>query len=560
MFSSQHSSSETLLNGEGATSSAADLRDQLGQLLMAGFEGTEPSPAILDLIENHQLGGVILFSRNIASAEQVYHLTSTLQAKARAAGHRYPLLIAIDQENGMVQRLGEHVTLFPGNMALGASDSPELVTAVARATGRELQALGINMNLAPVLDINNNPANPVIGVRSFGEDPEQVARLGLAAVRGYREAGIISCLKHFPGHGDTATDSHLALPLIPHDLARLERLELVPFAHVLEKAGADSIMTAHIAFPALTGDPQLPATVAPSIITGLLRQRLGFDGVAMSDCLEMEATASTLGIEQATVRALEAGLDLILISHRYDRQLAGLAAMRAALDEGRLSPVRLQQALRRLQQLKARYLSWERLPQPEALRQLKAPEHLELQRRSYERTITLVRNHQGLLPLRLAPEQRLLILIPQKEGASRVEDQRYPAEALIAAIRRYHPHTEARLLRLPLAESERAALRVDIAQSQLVLLVTVNAYLDSAQSEYINWLHREAPCPIVALAVYNPYDLLACPQLTTYLVTYEYTRPAIETASAVLFGAAHPQGRLPVSLPPLHARGEGLSC
>ncbi|WP_084658887.1 beta-N-acetylhexosaminidase [Thermogemmatispora onikobensis] len=544
----------------GAAPSAADLRGQLGQLLMAGFDGSEPSPAILDLIENHQLGGVILFSRNIESAEQVYHLTSALQAKARAAGHRSPLLIAIDQENGMVQRLGEHVTLFPGNMALGASDSPELVTAVARATGRELQALGINMNLAPVLDINNNPANPVIGVRSFGEDPEQVARLALAAVRGYRQAGIISCLKHFPGHGDTATDSHLALPLIPHDLARLERLELVPFSRVLQEEGADCIMTAHIAFPALTADPQLPATVASPIISGLLRQRLGFDGVAMSDCLEMEATAATLGIEQATVRAIEAGLDLILISHRYDRQLAGLAAMRSALDEGRLSPARLHQALTRLRRLKARYLSWERLPRPEGLRLLKQAEHLALQRQSYAQAITLLRNDAGLLPLRLTPEQQLLIVLPQKEGASRVEDQRYPVEALVAAVRSHHPKTVAQLLSLPLSESTRQSLRQAVAQAQLVLLVTVNAYLDHAQSDYINWLVAEAPCPVVALAVYNPYDLLACPQLTTYLLTYEYTRPAIEAAVAVLFGDAHPQGRLPVSLPSLHARGEGLSC
>jgi beta-N-acetylhexosaminidase len=415
------------------------------------------------------------------------------------------------------------------------------------------------MNLAPVLDINNNPANPVIGVRSFGEDPEQVARLGLAAVQGYRRAGLISCLKHFPGHGDTATDSHLALPLIPHDLARLERLELVPFARVLQEEGADCVMTAHIAFPALTGDPGLPATVAPAIITGLLRQRLGFDGLAMSDCLEMEATAATLGIEEATVRALEAGLDLILISHRYDRQLAGLAAMRTALDEGRLSPARLQQALGRLQRLKARYLSWERLPQPEALKLLRNPEHLALQRESYARAITLLRNSLGLLPLRLTGEQRLLLVIPQKTGASRVEDQRYPVEGLIATVQRYHPNTEARLLPLPLPEGERQALREAVGQAQLVLLVTVNAYLDRDQSECLNWLAAEAPCPLVALAVYNPYDLLACPQLSTYLLTYEYTQPAIEAACAVLFGASRPQGRLPVSLPPLHARGEGLS-
>src|SRR6266852_5820809 len=189
------------------------------------------------------------------------------------ARHRAPLLIAIDQENGIVQRLGEATTIFPGNMALGAIGSEEIAYEVAQATGRELKALGINMNLAPVVDVNNNPANPVIGVRSFGEDPHQVARLAAAAVKGYRAAGVISDLKHFPGHGDTAVGSHLALPPISSTLEQLGAIELVPFKSGIE-AGADSVMIAHISFPALTHQEALPATVSPALVRGFSARNL----------------------------------------------------------------------------------------------------------------------------------------------------------------------------------------------------------------------------------------------------------------------------------------------
>src|SRR6266436_9545896 len=233
------------------------LEEQIGQVLMVGFWGHTPSQDIIDLISRYHIGNVILFSRNIGNTRQVLELTQSLQKIAREAGHPYPLLIAIDQENGIVQRLGGAATIYPGNMALGAIGSDEISYEVALAAGRELQALGINMNLAPVVDVNNNPANPVIGVRSFGEDPRLVARLGAAMVRGYRAAGVISCLKHFPGHGDTTIDSHLALATIPYSLERLEALELVPFRRAIE-AGADCVMTAHVFFPALTSENMLP--------------------------------------------------------------------------------------------------------------------------------------------------------------------------------------------------------------------------------------------------------------------------------------------------------------
>src|SRR6266705_5962467 len=280
---------------------------------------------------------------------------------AKTAGHPAPLLIAIDQENGIVQRLGQGTTLFPGNMALGAIGSEQLAYDVAQATGRELKSLGINMNLAPVVDVNNNPANPVIGVRSFGEDPQQVARLGAAMVKGYRAAGILSCLKHFPGHGDTAVDSHLSLPVIPYTLQRLEALELVPFRSGM-KAGAESVMIAHVAFPTLAEQNTLPATLSPSIVQGLLREQLDFKGVILSDCMEMRAISDTFGTERAAVTALQAGNDLVLVSHTYTRQRGSTEAIEAAVRAHELNAQAVRQAAERVLKLKTHYLSWNDLP------------------------------------------------------------------------------------------------------------------------------------------------------------------------------------------------------
>src|SRR5205085_724853 len=288
------------------------------------------------LSSRYHVGNVLLFSRNVREAGRVLERAASLQAIAREGGQRYPLFIAIDQENGIVQRLGEAATIFPGNMALGAIGSDEIAYKVALATGRELQALGINMNLAPVVDVNNNPANPVIGVRSFGEDAQQVARLGAAMVKGYSAAGILSCLKHFPGHGDTAIDSHLALPTIPYPLERLEALELVPFRSGIE-AGAESVMIAHVSFPALTRQDTLPATLSSAIVQGLLHEQFAFNGIILSDCMEMKAISETFGTERAAVMALQAGIDLVLVSHHYAQQRGSIEEIQEAIQSGELS-------------------------------------------------------------------------------------------------------------------------------------------------------------------------------------------------------------------------------
>jgi beta-N-acetylhexosaminidase len=567
------------------------LEEQIGQLLMVGFPGTTPTPEIIDLIQNHHIGGIIFFSRNIQSPRQVLELTSSLQHIAKEAGHRYPLLIAIDQENGMVQRLGDDddgVTQFPGNMALGAIGSEQIAYDVAAATGRELVALGINYNLAPVVDVNNNPANPVIGVRSFGENPQQVARLAVATVKGYRSTGIITCLKHFPGHGDTAVDSHLSLPTLPFDMQRLQSLELVPFLGGIE-AGADSVMIAHIAFPALTGDAALPATLSPAIVRGLLREQLGFSGVIISDCLEMKAISETVGVGLGAVKALQAGVDLILISHLHPRQRAGINALLTAVQMGEVSQDVVNQAVERVMRLKAQRLSWQNVSDATKSIEVSSEAHRQLRDHAYTLSPTLVKDEANLLPLhtvgadlscpplplhtvgadlscpppiyrpvpgfRIEPHEQILIVYPQRESWTQVEDRHYPHEFFVESVQQRHAHTTAMKITPTSTTSTYDAIYQAARTSALIIMVTVNAYLDAQQVEVMRGLLPTRPTgrPVIGIAVYNPYDLPAFPELPTYLVTYECTKPALASAVQVLFGDIMPKGRLPVSLPGLYS-------
>lgn len=518
---------------------------------MVGFFGTTAPPALLDLIQRERVGGVILFARNVRDREQVYDLTQQLQGAARAAGHPHPLLIAIDQENGLVQRLGQLVTAFPGNMALGATDSEQLVTQVAEATGRELRALGINMNLAPVADVNTNPANPVIGTRAFGADAQAVARLVAAAVRGYRAAGIIATLKHFPGHGDTSLDSHLALPTVTHTRQRLEQVELTSFRSGIA-AGAPCVLTAHLRVPSVAqtaSEAALPATLAPSLIQGMLRDGLGFTGVVLTDCLEMRAIRDGIGTAQAAVLALQAGCDIALISHHEQAQRAALAALRAALADGRLDPRTLQQAASRVRILKAQMLSWATLPQRDGLAHLRSPAHLQLSELAHARAVTLARAEPGRMPLRLSASQRIVVLAPQRQTPSAVVDDATPqalALDLLATLLRQYTNALVMPYALPHVSGEARSQALDAARTaDLVLIATTSTHSDPEQAALL------APvaglgAPVVGLALGALYELLAARAIPTVLVAYDATPAAVMAAVRVLAGIAAASGRLPI--------------
>jgi beta-N-acetylhexosaminidase len=354
---------------------SSELARAAGELLISGFEGTRPSAEILELIRAG-LGGVILYRKNCADAAQVLGLTNRLQQAARAAGHPQPLLIAIDQEQGRVARLTEGVTLFPPMAAIARAGDPELAAAVAAATGRELLALGVNWNLAPVADVLSAPDCP-IGDRSFGSDAAQVSAMVAAYARGAASAGMRCCAKHFPGHGSTGRDSHVAAPLVARSRAELDAVDLVPFRAAIA-AGVPAVMSAHITFPAL--DPEAPASLSPRVIGRLLRGELGFAGVVVSDDLEMAGVVLHRSLESAAIAALGAGSDLLLVSRMLlpSRDLPGLlAGLRRAVADETLSPATIAAALSRIRRFKEG-LAWEAAPGA-AARVLRAPAHLALQ-------------------------------------------------------------------------------------------------------------------------------------------------------------------------------------
>ncbi|KAF0814976.1 Beta-hexosaminidase [Andreprevotia sp. IGB-42] len=340
------------------------LRRAVGQLLMVGFEGYTANAHIEHMIRTHLVGGIILFRRNIESPAQVAALCRRLQ-EINAEVSTTPLLIGIDQEGGMVMRIEEGVTPLPSAMAFQAAGSVADCTALTQIGADELRQMGINLNLAPDLDVNNNPLNPVIGVRAYGEDAPTAITYGIAAMRGMQAAGVGAVAKHFPGHGDTAADSHYALPVIPHGRARLDEVELAPFRAAIA-AGVDAIMTAHVVFPAIEPDTSLPATISHAVLTGLLRDDLGFDGVVMTDCLEMAAIADGIGIAKGAVQSVLAGADIVLVSHLPERQHAAVEALLRAVESGAIPAVHLEHALRRIAVLKQRpaVQGWRDMPQP----------------------------------------------------------------------------------------------------------------------------------------------------------------------------------------------------
>ncbi len=288
-------------------SSGNDLARLCGALLLGGYEDQEPPPAFLARLASGQLAGAILFRRNLPAVEAGYESARWL---IEAAPPDAPPWIAVDQEGGRVRRLLAPVLQLPSMRTLAAAGDPELIGRAARVLGLQLRALGFNLDFAPVLDVDTNPANPIIGDRSFGRDPRTVASMGNAFAQGLQQSGVSACGKHFPGHGDTSLDSHLALPRVDTSLQRMRDVELVPFREAVV-AGIDAMMSAHIVCPAI--EPGVPATLSAAAIDGLLRSELGFDGVVFSDDLEMKAIADRWGMAEAAVAAIRAGCDVVCI-------------------------------------------------------------------------------------------------------------------------------------------------------------------------------------------------------------------------------------------------------
>lgn len=319
----------------------------VARLFCVGFPG-QSVPAEVDELTRRGVTGAILFKRNVENPQQFAALCGELKRRADR-----PFLTSIDQEGGRVMRLRAPFTAVPTMRAVGEAGDPALARELGRILGRELRAMNVDVDYAPVLDVDTNPANPVIGDRSFGRTPELVSQLGCELLLGLQESGVAACAKHFPGHGDTSQDSHVDLPRLPHSLERLLSVELPPFQAAIS-AGVASIMTAHVIFEPL--DAKYPATMSRPALDGILRDRMGFDGVVISDDLEMKAIAEHFGLEEAVVRGVNAGVDLFLVCHHAEKQHQAIDFLVRAVERGEVSRARIDEAGRRVEALVSRFV------------------------------------------------------------------------------------------------------------------------------------------------------------------------------------------------------------
>lgn len=524
------------------------LREKIGQMLLCGFEGTVATDQLKALIAEHHIGGVIYFARNVEQTGQVAELSEQLQQIAEQSG-TLPLWVSIDQEGGMVARITEGVALMPGQMALaagaigtgaGLKDGGDAAYEAALISGKELRALGINLNFAPVLDVNNNPDNPVIGVRSFGESAELVAEFGQRSVQGFQDANVVATAKHFPGHGDTSVDSHLDLPTIKHGQERIRSLELVPFIRAIE-GGVDAIMSSHIYFPAFESE-KLPATLSKAVLTGLLREELGYEGVIMTDCMEMNAIAEHYGTVAASVTAIEAGADLVLISHRLDRQIGAVDAIEQAVHEGRISEVRIDASVQRLLALKERRGLL--VPQSGTAAEVGTAEHCAVAERLSEASITLVKDEQGLLPLKRVRTLAVTVAAAVSSGV----DEAYAGPASLgAALAERGLDVIDRVLPLAEVGGLKGSVLAAAEEAEQIVIGTYNARFHPAQVELVRALQALGK-PLIVVALRVPYDLLELPEVSTFIAAYESRPLALQSTAKGLLGELEMKGRLPVTL------------
>jgi beta-N-acetylhexosaminidase len=509
----------------------------LGQLMLA-FEGRSlPERVRARLTDAPSAGATLFRAANAGSASELRALTDALQRCAASRGDP-PLLVAADQEGGQLMALGVDTTPFPGAMALGATGDAALAERVAAATGRELRALGINVNYAPVCDLATNRANPALGIRTFGDEPSRVAPLVAATIRGLQSAGVAATAKHFPGMGDVMSDTHHGEAAVWHARERLAAVELAPFRAAIA-AGAQIVMSSHAAVPRLSGVGDLPATLDPAVMIDLLRDQLGFGGVTISDALDMHALAQGPSQVLDALAALRAGVDLLLCAPgdaAIGRIEDGLrhAARRRLADPG--------QALDRIATLRRWIGGFE---QPD-LAVVGCAEHQALAREVAERSVTLVRDRDRLLPLRPADGSRILAIMPQPIDLTPADTSSTVAPGLAAALRRRHSAVDEIVTAHPPTDADIAAVRERAADAAVVIVGTISASLDPAQARMVDAL-LETGVPTVTVALRTPWEGAAYPAAGTHVCTYGILPPSLEALTAALFGDSDFPGRLPVA-------------
>lgn len=543
------------------------LEQKAGQLVMPWVlgdfapEGSASHERIFRYIEEQGVGGVIM---SVGTPIEVAAKLNDLQAHAEI-----PLLVAADLETGAGFRMRGAIhmpgnidlggaTDFPSLMAVGATGKEDLAYEMGRITAIEARAVGVHVPFAPVLDVNNNPDNPIINVRSFGEDPRRVAGMGIAFVRGVQENGAIATGKHFPGHGDTEVDSHIALPVIRHDRARMDSVELHPFQEAID-AGMGAIMTAHISVPSLNGGVREPATLSPLVLTNVLRDEMGFDGLVFTDAMDMSAISRSHDSGAAAVRALEAGADVILMPASVNGAVEGIVE---AVRSGRMTEERLDASVLRILETKEslglhedRFVPLDRIG-----RTVGIPDHTAVADDIARRSITLLKNDRGLLPLAGTRSARVMSVSYRRSSDilagrffNRVLRDTYPRLATVELDRDTDASTYDALLR-------QARERALVVVSTYVTAVSYSGSVAIPEelSEFIEGLSRMG-VPHVVVSFGNPYLVTEFPGVQAYMLAWNGSEASQRAAAHALLGRGAITGRVPTRIPPLFEIGDGLT-
>jgi beta-N-acetylhexosaminidase len=570
--------------------------EKVGQMLMPDFRNwqkqgeskatgfTVMNDEVGSIIKKYHLGGVILFAENVVGTEQTARLTDGLQK----ASPELPLFITIDQEGGIVTRL-QTGTNLPGNMALGAARSEKYAYQTGEIIGKELSSLGVSVNFGPALDVNNNPGNPVIGVRSFSSNPELVSKLGIQTIKGLQSQNIAATTKHFPGHGDTAVDSHYGLPLVSHDKERLRSIELVPFQKAIDE-GVDMVMTAHVQFPAFDDttyiskkdgqDIMVPATLSKKVLTGLLREEMGFEGVIVTDALNMKAIADNFGQEEAVVLALKSGVDIALMPAQVNSlQMEGnlssvFHAVKEAIETGELPIEQVNKSVKRILELKEKrgILTPDNTTIDEkvgnALNVVGNQDHLKKEKKMAEDAVTLLKNEDKTLPFKPKKNDKVLVLAP---FADQVEAMTRSIQELKGKKKEVEVTGYAFSGKL---FNEEVAAMIDEADYVITGSYVVkndpavnDGVIDDSVQDSSKWatvfpraVMKDAEAKnkeFVLMSLRNPYDAANFEEAKAVLAVYgfkgysngAYRQPNIPAGIKTIFGESKPKGKLPVEIP-----------
>ncbi|EED18474.1 beta-N-acetylglucosaminidase, putative [Talaromyces stipitatus ATCC 10500] len=562
-----------------------DLDWQMGQLFMMGFDGTTVDDQIRSLIENYHVGSIMLSAKNLKSAEETTKLILELQTIARDAGHPVPLLIALDQENGGVNSLYDEIYIrqFPSAMGIAATGSKRLAHEVASATAQELRAVGVNWILGPVLDVLTNVRSQPIGVRTSGDDPQEVSQYGVETMKGYQEAGLVTCGKHFPSYGNIEfVGSQTDVPVITESLEQLSLSALVPFRNAIAN-GLDAMMVGGVAMSS-AGVNVMHACLSEQVVDGLLRKEMKFDGVVVSECLEMEALTHNIGVGGGTVMAMKAGCDVALLCRSYPFQLEALNGLKLGVENGMISRSRITQSLQRVLSMKARCTTWEQALNPGGIEVLThmQPSHTSLSTRAYDSSITLVRDTNNLLPLPqiLEPDEELLLLTPLVKPLPASAVSRSMLDLMTASPdpsaswekgssissgesvfrefgRSLARQRSGRVLHTSYTSTGVRPIHeslIDRASAVVILTADSNRNLYQhgftkhvsmiCKSQYSQTGERREK-PVIVVAVSSPYDFAIDPSIGTYICTYDFTETALQALVKVLYGELSPTGSLP---------------